>query len=112
MIKIDVYRNGAGKINAYKVAGHSESAPQGEDIVCAWVSATTQMALIGLDDHLKFPVKYHTDEENGILEVKLEKEPNDFSEALLGSMLCTLKQIEEKCFKYVQVKEHGGENDV
>lgn len=106
MITVSFYRNHDGLTEQYKVQGHAGDAPEGESIVCAWVSAVTQMALIGLEKKTQHKVLYRTDAEKGILEVTLQSEPDAQSQLLLSTMEETLKQLVEECPKYVRLKEH------
>ena len=71
MITIDLYRNHKGEITGFRSQGHAGDAPAGESILCAWVSAATQMALVGLEQQLKYPVDYQVDQKKGVLQVTL-----------------------------------------
>ncbi|MBR1590001.1 MAG: ribosomal-processing cysteine protease Prp [Acidaminococcaceae bacterium] len=112
MITIDLYRNQKGEITSFRSRGHASDAPAGESVVCAWVSAATQMALVGLEQQLKYPVDYQVDTEKGILQVTLQRVPDAKSQALLGSMETVLYQLAEQCPQDVRIREHGGEMNV
>ena len=96
IIKID------GKIKKFKVTGHAEVAPKGQDIVCAGVSAVVQTAIVGLDKYLKtdFDCKQS---EDGFLEVNLDK-PSEYTEAILMTMYYGLNEIEQLYPKNVKMK--------
>ena len=49
MTNIRIYRNGQGRLCGFSVIGHTGSAPAGEDIVCAGVSALAQTAANALE---------------------------------------------------------------
>ena len=110
MITVEVSKNKSGLYTGYRAKGHAKDAPAGESVVCAWVSAVTQMTLIGLESELKFPVAYTADPESGLLAVQLQKEPDAKSQLLIGSMVRTLRQLAAECPKDVRVREHGGES--
>ncbi len=112
MIIIDVYKDKDGYITRYRSRGHASGAPAGENVLCAWVSAVTQMALVGLEQELNYPVDYSTDEDQGILKVALKSAPDAKSQAVLGSMLRILQQLAEQCPQDVRLNEHGGESNV
>ncbi len=112
MITVDLYRNHKGEITGFRSRGHAGDAPAGESVVCAWVSAATQMALAGLEQQLKYPVEYRTDTEKGELQVTLQRMPDEKSQALLGSMEIVLNQLAEQCPQNVRIREHGGEMNV
>ena len=112
MITIDLYRNHKGEITGFRSQGHAGDAPAGKSILCAWVSAVTQMALVGLEQQLKYPVDYQVDQKKGVLQVMLRRTPDIKSEALLGSMETVLYQLAEQCPQDVRIREHGGEINV
>ena len=112
MITVDLYRNRKGEITAFHSKGHASDGPAGESVVCAWVSAVTQMALVGLEQQLQYPVEYHTDTKKGELQVTLQRTPDAKSQALLGSMETVLYQLAEQCPQDVRIREHGGEINV
>lgn len=49
MTGIRFYRGRSGKLRGFSAVGHTGSAPQGEDLVCAGVSALTQTAANALE---------------------------------------------------------------
>ena len=112
MITVDLYRNRKGEITAFRSKGHASDAPAGESVICAWVSAVTQMALVGLEQQLQYPVEYHADTKKGELQVTLQRTPDAKSQALLGSMEAVLYQLAEQCPQDVRIHEHGGEINV
>ena len=101
MITIDLYRNHKGEITGFRSQGHAGDAPAGESILCAWVSAATQMALVGLEQQLKYPVDYQVDQKKGVLQVTLQRTPD-----------IVLYQLAEQCPQDVRIREHGGEMNV
>lgn len=52
MIRARLARDPEGRIVRLLVRGHAGYAERGRDIVCAAVSAITQTALLGLEEHL------------------------------------------------------------
>ena len=106
MITVDIFYNEDNLIKGYKVTGHAESVEEGFDEVCALVSLTTQLPVLGLEQHLKRKLAYALDEEEGMLEVKLEYTPDDLTEAILQTMLCGLKNLQQEYPKYLSTNEH------
>jgi uncharacterized protein YsxB (DUF464 family) len=51
MIWVDLYVSEEG-VYGFKIKGHAGMAPQGEDVVCAGVSAVAQTAILGLNAFL------------------------------------------------------------
>ena len=103
MIKVEIFKNGEGKISGYEVTGHSGTAARGEDIVCAGVSALAQTALLGIGKHLHRETDYEV--ASGKLSMKLKGAPDDLTEAVLQSMLLGLRDIEKLTPKAVRINE-------
>lgn len=97
-------------ITGFKSEGHS--GVEGESVICAWVSAVTQMALIGIEEELHYPVRYNVDEPKGLLKVALDCAPDSHTQLLFKSMLNVLKQLSEGYPQDVRLKGHGGESNV
>ena len=84
MIKIDL--NLAKKY--LDISGHAMSAPRGQDIVCAAVSANVQMLLIGLCDVAGDDIAVTGGEREGYIHIQWEK-LSDRSEAFIDTFyLC------------------------
>ena len=103
MIEIVIYEEKNGRISAFRVHGHSGTAPKGRDIVCAGVSALAQTALLGLGRHLHRDVDYHIDP-SGDLQLKLREAPDDLSEAILRTMRLGIAEIEKAYPDAVRVR--------
>ncbi|NLB87652.1 MAG: ribosomal-processing cysteine protease Prp [Syntrophomonadaceae bacterium] len=105
MLKIEVCYHGSS-IKGFIVKGHADYAPEGQDIVCAGVSAITQTALIGLLKHLNDKPTYKIDKGN--LEVFLadNTSDDDFDKAqiILSTMLAGLQSLQESYGEYVEVE--------
>lgn len=106
MIKVDIYYNKQGFVNEYKVSGHADSVDEGFDPVCALVSLTTQLPVLGLEQHLKRKLTYAINQEDGILSVKLDDTADELSEAILQTMVCGLHNLCQEYPQYLSTKEH------
>jgi len=106
MIKVKVYYNDRGLIEEYQVAGHADSVDEGFDNVCALVSLTTQLPVLGLEQHLKRKLSYSVNEEDGILAVKLVDAPDALTQAILATMVCGLKNLQKEFSEYLSTEEH------
>lgn len=105
MIKVKIFRNSIGKISGFKVTGHANTAPHGQDIVCAGVSALTQTAILGIAKHLQRKITY--DVKNGNLELNLLGNPDELTDAIFETMLLGLVEIEKINPKNIKISEHG-----
>ena len=69
MVRVTVDRAAHGGISGFRASVHSGSGTAGRDIVCAAVSALTQTAVLGLQDHLGIAVEVAAG--SGLLECRL-----------------------------------------
>ena len=60
MITIKINRNEKNEIVSFSLNGHAGYDVNGKDIVCAAVSAVTNMILIGLNEILNIKLKFET----------------------------------------------------
>ncbi|MBO5929658.1 MAG: ribosomal-processing cysteine protease Prp [Clostridia bacterium] len=106
MTEICVYRKGQ-TIVKYTLRGHTGYAEQGEDIVCAAVSAVSMATLNGLTDVIAIPVGYEMAE--GYLECilpdSLSEEERHDADVLLHTMVLSLKNLEEQYGEYITIME-------
>lgn len=107
MIHIEIKRNLDGKISSYRVQGHSGTAPKGEDIVCAGISALAQTALFGLGKHLHQDMDFLVDP-SGDLRMELRGEPDDLTEAILETMRLGFAEIAKANPNAVRLTECRG----
>ncbi len=103
MVKVSIYRDKNGNINAYDVSGHAGAGEDGYDIVCSAVSALTQAPLIGLERYLKLKPHYTVDEESGIFTLKLDKTDSN-TQAILETMFLALQSVERQFPQFVKVQ--------
>ncbi|GAW93333.1 ribosomal-processing cysteine protease Prp [Calderihabitans maritimus] len=113
MIIIEFEENNKNQITSFRIKGHANYGPYGQDIVCAAVSVLAQTAVIGLENYLSQPVE--VDIEDGLLECRLptnllpaEREKAD---VILETMYLGLISTMEAYGDYLQVKRGGEKND-
>ena len=104
MVRVDIYRDAAGAITGFAVNGHANTAPHGQDIVCAGVAALTQTAVLGLERHLGRNLEL--DVASGRLSLKLVGIPDELTGAIMETMLLGLTEIEKISPQGVRIKEH------
>ena len=102
MIKITATRSN-GKIVSLTVKGHANSAPKGEDLVCAAVSAI----LVGGCNALSNPNCYTIKLDSGDASITEKEHANTHDYEVLEVMLVQLKTIEETNNKFLQIIEKG-----
>ena len=108
MITIKIVRNVNNEIISFTLNGHAGYDVQGKDIVCAAVSAATNMALIGLSEKLKLKLNFEKSD-GGYLKVELpediDKDDMMVAQFLLESLVTEYLDIESNYGKYILVKE-------
>ena len=103
MIKIEIVRNLEQAIVGFSVKGHANTAPHGQDIVCAGISALTQTAVLGLDRQLKKKVDLKI--ASGDLKMDLLDNPDALTNAILETMVIGLTEIGNQNPKSVRILE-------
>ena len=101
MIEISIFSGREGRISGFEVTGHSGTAAQGRDIVCAGVSSLAQTALLGIGEYLHREVDYSV--ASGKLWMRLKGAPDDLTEAILQTMLLGLSEIGKTSPKAVRI---------
>jgi uncharacterized protein len=104
MIKIIMERDVAQELVGFCAEGHADTAPRGQDIVCAGVSALLQTAVFGLERHLKRDVLLEQSE--GRFRIELAGLPDKETGAVLETMLLGLREIAQGNPKSVRISEH------
>ena len=108
MITVRIKRNVNNEIISFSLNGHAGYDVEGKDIVCAAVSAATNMALLGLAEKLKLKLKFEKSD-GGYLNVELPEDisSNDMivAQFLLESLVTEYLDIESSYGKYILVKE-------
>lgn len=79
------------RIIGFAATGHSGTAPRGEDIVCAGVSALTQAAAIALMEHLHR--RLDCKQASGELRLTLTDDPDELTESVLQTMYLGVREI-------------------
>ena len=102
MIKIEATRKD-GKIINLTVKGHANSAPKGEDLVCAAVSSV----LVGGCNALKEPNCYAIKLNEGDASIRELSIANKHDYEVLETMMIQFKTIEESSKKFLKVIEKG-----
>jgi uncharacterized protein YsxB (DUF464 family) len=107
MITINIKRNEKNEIIKFSLDGHAGYAESGSDIVCAAVSAITNMIIIGFEK-LNIIPSYEKDDEGYLsfeLPEDLSEEQNEKIQYLLNCMVEEFMDIQKNYVKYVKVNE-------
>ena len=99
MIKVLIKQEGKN-FKSLEVKGHANSAPHGEDLVCAGVSSVLTGGLNNLENPKDFNIIL--DEGHSLVEVKDSISSHD--EIVMETIIAGLKTIEESYGKFIQIK--------
>ncbi len=102
MIKIEATRKD-GKIINLTVKGHANSAPKGEDLVCAAVSSI----LVGGCNALSKPNCFAIKLDSGDASIKEISHANEHDYEVLETMVVQFKTVEQTSKKFLQIIEKG-----
>ena len=103
MITVTVRRAPSGCIRSFTVKGHAGYAGEGQDIVCAAVTALAQTAVLGLRRVAR--VEPEVAVEEGFLECRLPSGAvNDSAEAILETVVIGLVDIEKDYPAHVRMR--------
>lgn len=99
MIKVLIKKE-ENKFKSLEVKGHANSAPHGEDLVCAAVSAVVIGGLNSIKDYKNFNIELK--EGYALLEAKDEVSSHD--EIVIETIINSLKTIEEGNSKFIKIQ--------
>jgi uncharacterized protein YsxB (DUF464 family) len=106
MTTIRFYRDQAnGLLKGFQAKGHSGFAAQGEDIVCAGISALTQTALLGIEQLAGLQSFYHISKANVecILPDVSSADSRKIAEIILETTRLGLMELAEAYPDFLQV---------
>ena len=95
MIKVWIYNNAVGKVTGFKCSGHAGFADNGQDIICAAVSALVINAMNSIDAFTSDTFEYKEDDKKGEVDFNIVSELSNESNLLLNSLLLGLQGIQE-----------------
>ena len=97
-----------GRIVRIEVNGHTGYAAEGEDVVCAALSAVLQGAVLGVMQVARAKVEYHTDDRKGQMKFALAAGQDEAvlhdAEVILRTALVASKDIAEGYSQFVKVE--------
>ncbi len=115
MIKVNIYTGNENFISRFKIHGHSNFAPYGEDIICAAVSIlghTTLKSLVDVCGLKEDEISYRVDEETGFLDVRMLIPEFDkrivATQVVFKTFVVGIKSLVESYPKYVTLEYRGG----
>ena len=96
MTHVSIIKTRNGEYKGFNCIGHSGYADAGEDIVCAAISVLVINTINSLDQLTGEKFKLVTNEEEGLIDCRFEKNINEKSKLLLDSMVLGLEEIKKQ----------------
>ena len=96
MTHVSIIKTRNGEYKGFNCIGHSGYADAGEDIVCAAISVLVINTINSLDQLAGEKFKPVTNEEEGLIDCRFEKNINEKSKLLLDSMVLGLEEIKKQ----------------
>ena len=90
-----------GLLTGFECKGHSNSAPNGEDIICAFVSSACYMAANTITDIIKLDAD--TAATNGYMRVEINASP-EYAQDILKGLKLHLTELEKKYPQNIKVR--------
>lgn len=104
MIRIRVHHVNH-RIESIEITGHADSAPRGEDLVCAAVSSIATGALNAIDQLCPHEAKLsYQDHPEALIRIEVLKH-SERLDGLLQFVLIQLKTVEVSQNQYIQIQE-------
>ena len=101
MTTITIFKSKEGTYQGFTCSGHADYSKNGQDIVCAGVSACVVGAMNALEDHKKFEFIM---EDGHVLIKKIGDEKLSIhNQIVLQTLLVQLKTIEESNKKFIKI---------
>ena len=100
MIKVKIGHASNNQVNFLEVKGHANSAPHGEDLVCAEVSAVITGGFNNLKNYKDYELKL--DEGYALFKANAPLDAHD--ETVIETIVCGLNTICEANPKFIEIK--------
>ena len=96
MTHVSIIKTRNGEYKGFNCIGHSGYADAGEDIVCAAISVLVINTINSLDQLASQKIKLVTNEEEGLIDCRIDGQINEKSKLLLDSMVLGLREIKKQ----------------
>ena len=96
MTHVSIIKTRNGEYKGFNCIGHSGYADAGEDIVCAAISVLVINTINSLDQLAGEKFKLVTNEEDGLIDCRFEKDINEKAKLLLDYMVLGLVEIKKQ----------------
>lgn len=95
MTEITFYQTETGEITGFRSEGHAGYADEGEDIVCAAISALIINTINSINELTEDEIDVDIDEEEGYIDASFFEAPGKEAQLLLKSLALGLTNLED-----------------
>ncbi|HIS27732.1 MAG TPA: ribosomal-processing cysteine protease Prp [Candidatus Pullilachnospira intestinigallinarum] len=95
MTKVTFYQNSDRQCVGFEARDHAGYAGEGEDIVCAAISALVINAVNSIEAFTDDAVTVESDADEALIRLKVEGEPSPSCQLLLNSLILGLQRMED-----------------
>lgn len=105
MVSVEFFEEQNKSLRAFRFKGHAESAPYGEDLVCAAISVLSQTAVVGLQHYLtnKPEIEIEAGFLSCVLPTDLNEMENETAQIILKTMELGLEALKPKYGDYFEL---------
>ena len=105
MIQISIYQDSQKKCVGFRSKGHADYADSGKDIICSAVSILVISTINAIETYSEDEFHVDSDEGEGIIEFRLDRQPSHEAELLLNAMILGLESMasNDNYSKYIYV---------
>ena len=96
MTNVTFYQNSDNKCIGFRVSGHAGYAEQGEDIVCAAISALVINTVNSIEAFTEDDFEVNVDEETADIQLSIKETPSRDCLLLLNSLILGLQRMEDE----------------
>ncbi len=94
MTEVTFYQLESGEYSGFRIEGHADYADEGEDIVCAAISALAINTINSINELTDDQIDVDIDEEEAYIDASFLEKPGKEAQLLLKSLLLGLTNIE------------------
>lgn len=104
MIKVNIHKDQAGRVESFEMSGHADFDEYGKDIVCAGASAVVfgnvnaVLSMTGSDPDIEL------DDDGGYLHFSVGDPEDQKLQTILEAMIISLKTIEEEYSEHIRIE--------
>ncbi|CAM4232557.1 ribosomal-processing cysteine protease Prp [Lacicoccus alkaliphilus] len=104
MIRVDIHKDQAGRIESFEMSGHAGFGEYGKDIVCAGASAVVFGNVNAVLSMTESDPGIELDDDGGYLHFDVDDPDDEKLQTILEAMIISLKTIEEEYSEHIRIE--------